>query len=946
MNLHDAIFLVLKENINGLSLYEITKIINEKKLYENNNKSLVNENQIVLRINNFSHLFYVDNGKIFAHRNFEKSKLLFDHIIHDIIASTSDDAISAKHTIIPFLVFLKRTIEAYSINYDIKVSIPFREWYEEFETDISTGSPKEYQNNLIEAINDLSEENWILDSFRLDLIELIRKHKPEMLMKIHLVLNKYSLGSDFFTKKEFGFFFNTLVERLSKSAAHSGRSFTPDDINKIITSLYNDQVNLILDPFAGTGGTLIKRQRWNASAKAIGYEISKDSWLTGSLNLIMNGIDPLFFHHSNSLNITGIFKKKASLVVSDIPFGGSFKPEELDFLHWSKTKDPTSIYLQYILDSLDENGKAVVVIPNAFLFNGSSSIRQLKSLLLENGWLEAVISLPQGILQPYSGLSTSIICLNKNRPGKKNCLFVDASNIHHTKINENEQYIDDDSIDEIIKIFQSKNYENISVPNLNAANISPEEIQDQGYDLTPKRYIKSFDEELQLNLFHDNGDEIIELGSILSKINETAGFDSGSIFKVVQAKDLKSSPFDFILKSEQIKEKKFNSGRSMGHLEKNALLISTYFKSHKPTYFIYEDQPVVIPNYIKAFNIDESYISKEYLLLQLHEPYFIKQLDTIRKGTSQAFFSIKDFLTLKIRVPSNLEQQKSYYEKAKEKDLEKLLGEVNVLRGEIVKMKGEAITDQITIISSIQHELGNKLPALKNTIDDLKYFILQTTNTSGDLLMESRIRPTFPGENEKDIDTVKSVFDRIENILNYTISMVDDAGGIINSDPSKFKPQKVKLIEYLKSEIDNFQKVHGQMAKIRFELPDEEGPLMNIDKKQFSKAMNNLINNAIRHGFTDKNKEYHMVFQLTPDDLFDILIIKNDGNPFTEDFTIEKYKQPYQYAGNNGHSGLGGYIVNRVIENHGGVMDILKDIDPADSFKVQFEFKFPKVYFL
>jgi len=89
-----------------------------------------------------------------------------------------------------------------------------------------------------------------------------------------------------------------------------------------------------------------------------------------------------------------------------------------------------------------------------------------------------------------------------------------------------------------------------------------------------------------------------------------------------------------------------------------------------------------------------------------------------------------------------------------------------------------------------------------------------------------------------------------------------------------------------------------------------------------------------------------MVFQIVQDDQYDILVVKNDGNPFPDDFTIEKYKQPYQYAGKNGHSGLGGYIINRVVENHGGVMDLINVFDPADSFKVQFEFKFPKVYFI
>ena len=943
MTLHEAILMVLQENTDGMSLQEIADQINQRKLYEKKDKSTVQSEQVAIRINNYSHLFYIEKGKVHSLIDFDTRKSLFDNIIYDVISSTANDDISIKQVAIPLLCFLKRVVEADKKSYGLEITFHFREFFEEFQKNLSNIKETEYKSGLFSIVNELFEINYQLEPARLIIIDIVKNHRPGMFLDIHKVLNRYSFDSNTFTNKEFGYFFNSLIDRLAKSVSHMGRYSTPDDINKIITSLYNENSHSLMDPFAGTAGTLIKRQQWNDSPNIIGYEKHKEPWVVGTFNLILNGIDPLFFYNSNSLKASGIFKKKANLIITDIPFSGSFKNNEFDFLHWAKTKDSTSIYLQYIIDSLENNGKAVVVVPQGFLFSSNTSVKQLKKELVENDWLDAVISLPPGIFLPYASIASAILCINFNKSSKNNCLLIDATDIKLNKAVPKELSIDDENIDTILHIFRERPKKYESPTKIYAGTFSADEITDQAFDLSPKRYVYADTKEAQMELF---GDEFVQLGEVLSKASETFDFSADISANQISGKDLKSTISNYVLTNENIPKTNITKGKNLDLLSQNALLILTHFTNLKPTYFVYQAQPVLLPNAIKAFRIDEQRVLPEYIVTQLHEPYFVKQLDSIRKGSAQLYFSIKDFFRLKIRLPKSLEQQKKIYETAKEKLLEKRAGEADILTQELAKQKAAALSDQITIISSIQHELGNKLPALKNSIDDLKTFIQYAGNLDSAFSMESKIRPVLLGENQNEIDSLKNVFERVESILNYTISMVDDAGGIINSDPSRFKPQKTKLLEYLNSEVKNFQRVHGKVDNVKFEILDEEGPVMNIDKKQFTKALNNLLLNAIRHGFTDGHKEYRMVFQLVPDDNYDILIIKNDGIPFPEDFTIQKYKQPYQYSGKTGHSGLGGYIINRVVENHNGTMDLLRDIDPADTFKVQFEFKFPKVYFL
>src|SRR5690606_9191004 len=60
-------------------------------------------------------------------------------------------------------------------------------------------------------------------------------------------------------------------------------------------------------------------------------------------------------------------------------------------------------------------GKAVVLIPDGFLFTNDRGSKELKSWLLHNDWIEAIFSLPIGSFKPYSAANTSLIVINKNK---------------------------------------------------------------------------------------------------------------------------------------------------------------------------------------------------------------------------------------------------------------------------------------------------------------------------------------------------------------------------------------------------------------------------------------------------------------------------------------------------------------------------------------------------
>jgi len=948
MTLHKAIQQILEERNDGLTYAEIAQSLNENKLYQKKGSSgslLILESQIKIRIHNYKHLFYVEQGKVFINLKLIQQQRIFHDIISDVIGNTAQYPLRDRQIAIPLLLFCKRVADA-GEDYG---TIAKHEIFGEFNSSeffANSSENVDIKQVVISYIDELSQANLEIDSIRTAAIAKLKETNTDLIIDIFLTLDKYSFDSKHFPKNLFGLLFNNLITDLANSITFSERHSSPQDINNIIIKLYGNYGNSVLDPFAGSAGTLVGFQHNYVNHTILGFEKSSEIWLLGKLNLMLNGIYSLSFLNVDSLQVSGLFKQQADLIITDIPFGGRLKKEDYDFETFVNTNDSTNIYLQYLINALKAEGKAVVIIPQAFLFSNTTSAKELKTLMVEEDWLDAIITLPQGIFKPYSDISSAILCIDLNKKNEKSFFFIDATNVELLKNDKGQRFIGDDQADEIVRLFQDRTVEFDSELKINSVSVSGAEIKSQGYDLTSGRHLFSAKHNAQLALFGEEfEDGTIELGEVLFAVIHQISLSKQKSLKWVKSKDMKSSLVNFRLTADEIEETRPENHKNASIVNSNSLLILSNFKTLQPTYFVFEQKKILIPNTISAFKIREDRVLPEYLVSQLYEPYFISQLGTIRKGSTQAYFSIRDFLKLKIKLP-DLEKQKLLYDKAKQKFLEQKVSEVDQLTQELIRQKAVAISDQITIISSIQHELGNKLPALKNTIDDLKNFFIYQSKTNNTLSLNAKIRPLFPGENIEEVDSIDDIFKRVDTILNYTISMVDDAGGIINSDPSKFKPQKTVLVDYLKSEIEKFKTVHGNPSNIKFIMPADDGPIMNVDKKQFSIAINNIIQNAIRHGFTEESRYYHIVFQIIPDDYYDILIIKNDGKPFAEGMTIEKYKQPYQYAGNNGHSGLGGYLVYRVVENHKGSLDFVNEIDKTDTFKVQFEIKIPKTIFL
>jgi len=119
-----------------------------------------------------------------------------------------------------------------------------------------------------------------------------------------------------------------------------------------------------------------------------------------------------------------------------------------------------------------------------------------------------------------------------------------------------------------------------------------------------------------------------------------------------------------------------------------------------------------------------------------------------------------------------------------------------------------------------------------------------------------------------------------------------------------------------------------------------------IDANQFQKAIDNLIKNAIRHGFSqDENRSYKIIFvvDVVKEDGKSYIHIsyKNNGASLPEGFTFNDFIQRGKKAGANGESGIGGDRINRIISRHNGIFRESIDIEMT-KFNINFEILIPQ----
>lgn len=145
-------------------------------------------------------------------------------------------------------------------------------------------------------------------------------------------------------------------------------------------------------------------------------------------------------------------------------------------------------------------------------------------------------------------------------------------------------------------------------------------------------------------------------------------------------------------------------------------------------------------------------------------------------------------------------------------------------------------------------------------------------------------------------------------------------------DKESFKKQGFVIPDL--SEQWQLAKDHGlDMAKFVQAKSKENLPLfVNIAPVDFQRMVDNIIENARKHGFTDHTRtDYYMGIDLsinTERNMYQIDFY-NNGTPLPDGMTKARYGLKGEKAGQTGGTGSGGYIVRSIVSHYGGDYDVI-----------------------
>ena len=317
-------------------------------------------------------------------------------------------------------------------------------------------------------------------------------------------------------KEKYDFFstiFEYLIKDYNKDFGKYAEYYTPNSIARIIAKILaptSTQNVTLYDP-AGGSGTLVlalAHQIGEENCTIYTQDISQKSNEFLRLNLILNNLVHSLgnvIHGDTLLNPAHLNQDKTKLakfdyIVSNPPFKTDFSDtrDQLDTEKFrdrffagvpkipNKKKDSMAIYLlfiQHIMYSLKDNGKAAIVVPTGFLTAQSSIEKTIREKMINEKMLKGVISMPSNIFAT-TGTNVSIIILDKsNQDG--NVLLVDASNLG-TKVKDGKNQKTVLSSEEIIKIEDTFINQIIEVDF--SVLVSFDEIKEKNYSFSAGQY--------------------------------------------------------------------------------------------------------------------------------------------------------------------------------------------------------------------------------------------------------------------------------------------------------------------------------------------------------------------------------------------------------------------------------------------------------------------------
>jgi type I restriction enzyme M protein len=196
-----------------------------------------------------------------------------------------------------------------------------------------------------------------------------------------------------------------------------------------------------------------------------------------TMNLTLRGLPNVRIRLRNVLATTLDPERRAEwslpadgyhVVLANPPFSGRVDKDRIvDDVKVGTSTATELLFLKYMMDSLRsplpageglgarEGGRCGVIVPEGVLFGSTTAHKELRRQIVENNRVEAVLSLPGGVFQPYSGVKTSVLFFRKGGNTER-VLFLHADNDGYKLDANHDAPIEQDDLPELAAAYRYK----------------------------------------------------------------------------------------------------------------------------------------------------------------------------------------------------------------------------------------------------------------------------------------------------------------------------------------------------------------------------------------------------------------------------------------------------------------------------------------------------------
>ena len=584
-------------------------------------------------------------------------------------------------------------------------------------------------------------------------------------------------------------------------------------------------------------------------------------------------------------------------------------------------------------NKLRPGGFLCFVLPQNLVF-GSYKQKLLREFLVDNGYLRAVISLPQ-IFSPFAGVKTVVLVAQKEYG--KNFVLVDGSNF----VTKNSQM----SRRTVFKY--SSLLETMRNIDEKYCKVLTKEDLDEGYNLDPARHLFVLPD-------INEGEKLYKVKELVELCSRSLGrrrYENGDVTFLM--KKLHDSYIQCEVEESSVSEK---MPRQRYEVQTPCVVAQAIFGKIKVGMIRNRHETCVIGTLQDAFfmRVNNSIVSDEYFLKALTSEFVAKQVEAKSIGSSIPRLTQDDFFSLEIPVPSLEKQRSAIMDDLNEgiSEGEKRLAQELEEHKEDVHIKKHAVGQILfglnsnwSLLNTIREATGGKFDEdLVFGEEDDAMSVKEILDAMGDFIksVNKAINAFTVGEDAiyKEEDVALAPFfmvyaDTHKNPV-YTIEYQQDIDDF--ADTNIYYPDS-------NHQNDNSTDVScGKQIAIKEGDPTK---WVKFSKNALERILDDICANAVEYGFKGREHEKNIIrIVIRREDDNYVVIVSNNGCPANPDLDNKSvFKFGVTTSGHrNNHSGIGGYEIKKLMERFEGKVEFVNL--PEDPFPVAYRLIFTKTNFM